>query len=327
MVTPTTTPSSGPAGTASSIAAQRSSGDSIAGKRWRGIFTIPVTPFDDDMEIDVDGLRSQLDFCVEAGAAGIVHPVMASEFFTLSDEERLRLMPVVTRQVNGRLPVVIGVAATGVQGARALATAARDAGADAVIAMPPYITKFSPDDVLRYFTAIAEAAGVPVFIQNAGVAAMNVSTLLKLMREVPGLHYVKEEVAPAHHNITRLIAAADSQLWGVFGGGGAQNLLDELRRGAAGNMPASQYTDVVSRVFTLWERGEERAARDLHTRLQPAMQRERLAGVASAKAILVRRGIIKSARTRGAGTPLDDFDRAELDALWPQLQELFTWSR
>ncbi|MDQ3700770.1 MAG: dihydrodipicolinate synthase family protein [Chloroflexota bacterium] len=322
MDKPTTVPPTGPGGAASPTTAGRTP---AAGARWRGIFTIPVTPFHEDMEIDVDSLRSQLDFCVEAGAAGIVHPVMASEFFTLSDEERLRLMPVVTRQVNGRLPVVIGVAATGVQGARALASAARDAGADAVIAMPPYITKFSPDDVLRYFTAIAEAAGVPVFIQNAGVTAMTVATLLKLVREVPGVHYVKEEVAPAHHNIARLMEAADPLLWGVFGGGGAQNLLDELRRGAAGNMPASQYTDVVSRVFTLWEQGDERAARDLHTRLQPAMQRERLSGVASAKAILVRRGIIKSARTRGAGTPLDDFDRAELDALWPQLQELFTW--
>jgi dihydrodipicolinate synthase/N-acetylneuraminate lyase len=292
---------------------------------WRGIFTIPVTPFDEDTELDLDSLRRQLDFCAEAGAAGIVHPVMASEFFTLSDEERLRLMPLVTRQVGGRIPVVIGVAATSIQGARAFSQAARDAGADAVIAMPPYVTKFAPDDVLRYFEAIARAARVPVFVQNAGVAAMGSATLLKLIREVEGIHYVKEEVAPAHHNISRLVEAAEPKLWGVFGGGGAQNLLDELRRGAAGNMPASQYTDVVSRLFTLWDTGRHAEARELHRRLMPAMQRERLGGVASAKEVLRRRGIIKCARTRGAGTPLDDHDRAELDALWPELQELFTW--
>jgi len=34
---------------------------------------------------------------------------------------------------------------------------------------------------------------------------------------------------------------------------------------------------------------------------------------------------VGSARTRGAGGPIDDYDRAELDALWPQLEELFTW--
>lgn len=294
---------------------------------WRGIFTIPVTPFNEDMSLDLDSLRSELDFCVEAGAAGIVHPVMASEFFTLTDAERLELMPVVTRQVKGRIPVVIGVAATSVQGARAFAQAAREAGADAVIAMPPYVTKFSPDDVLRYFEAISQAAKLPIFIQNAGVAAMGVPTLLKLLREVEHVQYVKEEVAPAHHNIARLVEAKEPRLLGVFGGGGAQNLPDELRRGAAGNMPAAQYTDIHARVFQLWEAGQEAEARALHARLMPAMQRERLAGVASGKDVLVRRGIIKCARTRGAGTPLDDFDRAELDTLWPDLEALFTWHK
>src|SRR5690242_11245844 len=117
--------------------------------RWRGIFAIPVTPFDENTELDLDSLRSQLDFTVEAGAAGIVHPVMASEFFNLSDEERPHMMPIVTRQVAGRVPVVIGVAATSIQGARRFARAARDAGADAVIAMPPYVTKVSQDDAVR----------------------------------------------------------------------------------------------------------------------------------------------------------------------------------
>lgn len=294
---------------------------------WRGIFTIPVTPFRENSELDLDSLRSELDFCVEAGAAGIVHPVMASEFFTLTDAERLEMMPIVTRQVAGRIPVVIGVAATSIQGARAFAQAARDAGAEAVIAMPPYVTKYSQDDVMWYFEEIARAAQVPVFIQNAGVASMNAATLLKLVREVEHVHYVKEEVAPAHHNITKLTQANEPRLHGVFGGGGAQNLLDELRRGAAGNMPAAQYTDVHSRIFNLWEEGKHEEAREIHTRLMPAMQRERLAGVSSGKEVLVRRGVIKHATTRGARGPIDDMDRAEMDAIWPLIEPLLTWKR
>ena len=300
-------------------------------KNWRGIFTIPVTPFRDDTELDLDSLRSQLDFCVEAGAHGIVHPVMASEFFVLTDEERRIMMPVVIKQVEKaatggqRPPVVIGVASTSTQGARRLAAEARDAGADAVIAMPPYVTKYAQDDVVRYFEEIAKAAQVPVFVQNAGVAAMNVQTILKLIREIEGVCYVKEEVAPAHHNIARLAEAKEPRLRGIFGGGGAVNLIDELRRRGSGNMPAAQYTDVIARIFNLWEAGKEAEARDLHMRMMPAMNRERLAGGASAKMVLVKRGIIKSARTRGAGGAIDDYDRAELDALWPHLSELFTW--
>ena len=303
----------------------------MAEKNWRGIFTIPVTPFRDDTELDLDSLRAELDFCVEAGAHGIVHPVMASEFFVLTDEERLTMMPLVVKQVekaaNGgfRPPVVIGVAATSTQGARRLAAAAKDAGADAVIAMPPYVTKYAQDDVVRYFEEIAKAAQIPVFVQNAGVAAMNVQTILKLIREIEHVCYVKEEVAPAHHNIARLAEAKEPKLRGIFGGGGASNLIDELRRGGSGNMPAAQYTDVLVRMFNLWEAGKQAEARELHMRMMPAMNRERLAGGASAKMVLVKRGIIKSARTRGAGGAIDDYDRAELDALWPHLNELFTW--
>src|SRR5690242_20675928 len=112
-------------------------------KGWRGIFTIPVTPFRDDTELDLDSLRTEIGFCVEAGAHGIVHPVMASEFFNLTDEERLTLMPLVVKETERAAsgsavpPVVIGVAAPSTQGATRLAAAARDAGADAVIAMPP----------------------------------------------------------------------------------------------------------------------------------------------------------------------------------------------
>ncbi|MBI3971165.1 MAG: dihydrodipicolinate synthase family protein, partial [Chloroflexi bacterium] len=55
---------------------------------WRGIFVIPQTPFDEQGELDLDGLRRVVDFSVECGAHGIVHPVMASEFYSLSDAAR-----------------------------------------------------------------------------------------------------------------------------------------------------------------------------------------------------------------------------------------------
>ena len=58
---------------------------------WRGVFTIPSTPFTEKDEVDEDGLRSIIDFCVECGAHGIVTPVNASEFSFLTDAERFRV--------------------------------------------------------------------------------------------------------------------------------------------------------------------------------------------------------------------------------------------
>ena len=75
---------------------------------FRGVFTIPSTPFDERLEVDWEGLRRVVDFGVACGAHGIVWPVNASSFAVLSDEERLRGARVVVEQVAGRVPVVIG---------------------------------------------------------------------------------------------------------------------------------------------------------------------------------------------------------------------------
>ena len=291
-------------------------------KSWRGIFTIPATPFTDTGELDLDSLKRNVEFSVECGAHGIVHPVMASEFFVLSESERLEMVPLVTRWTAGRCPVVIGVSGVSTQAAVPLARAAREAGADAVIAMPPYVQKYSDDDVLRYFAAISHAVeGLPIFVQNAGMAAVGRDHLLKIVREVEGVHFVKEEVAPALVNMSKLIDVHEPGIWGVFGGHGCQHLFSELRRGAAGNMPVNTFTDIFVRMFELWEAGHQQEAEALHRRLMPLTTR-----TGPAKEALVRRGVIRSAKTRSAGgAGFDSYDRAEVDAFWPEIEAEFTW--
>ena len=61
-------------------------------KQFRGIFTIPSTPFQENGEIDIPSFRRVVDFCVECGAHGLVFPVNASEFTALSDAERYQLV-------------------------------------------------------------------------------------------------------------------------------------------------------------------------------------------------------------------------------------------
>src|SRR3712207_9439104 len=75
-----------------------------AGQRgqFRGVYTIPVTPFDERYEVDEESLRRQVDWCVRAGAHGIVAPVNASEGPTLTDGERLRVTRVVVKATAGR---------------------------------------------------------------------------------------------------------------------------------------------------------------------------------------------------------------------------------
>ena len=80
-------------------------------------------------------------------------------------------------------------------------------------------------------------------------------------------------------------------------------------------MPAPHFTDVLRQIYDLYAAGEHTAARTLHMRLMPGLQRERLSGVPFDKEVLVRRGVIRSARNRGAGTSLDAYDYKELEGV------------
>ncbi len=81
----------------------------MAEKQFRGIFTIPPTPFNPDETLDRKGLDSILSFTVDAGANGIVMPDMASEYQAHDDGERRLMAERAVVISNGRIPVVAGV--------------------------------------------------------------------------------------------------------------------------------------------------------------------------------------------------------------------------
>ena len=124
---------------------------------FRGVFAIPPTPFDDADNVDEASLRRCVDFCVEAGAHGVVAPVNASESIVLTDQERLRVTDVLVEQAAGRVPVVVGVSGVSTAASVLYARRARDTGADAVMAMPPYVRHAPPDEILDFYSTVARA--------------------------------------------------------------------------------------------------------------------------------------------------------------------------
>ena len=91
-----------------------------------GIYQILQTPFDDSGDIDWDSLARQIDFCFSAGVHGMVIPALASEFFALSDAERLRLVEFTGAEIAGRVPFVVGVQGLNLRLALEFARHARD---------------------------------------------------------------------------------------------------------------------------------------------------------------------------------------------------------
>lgn len=295
-------------------------------EHWRGVFTIPCTPFDDQGVLDEESLRREVQFCVEAGAHGVVAPVNASEFWTLTDEERKRVAEIVVHEVAGRVPVVIGVAGSSDPHAVMFAKHAQAIGADAVIAMPPYVRVAPLAAIYGYYRALSEAITIPIFIQNHDAPAgtrLSPDFCAKLVQELPHVDWIKEETFPPGHAISAELKLCGPKLKGVMGGVAGRYVLDEHRRGACGTMPACEMTDIASEVWNLLDAGETRKARDLFNRLLPVLNYEAVVpGVY--KAILKRRGIIRSDYLRShRGNPLDESDHAELTAIFEDIKDLF----
>ena len=300
----------------------------MAGRPFRGVFVILATPFSDDGSLDEDGLRDVVEFSIAAGAHGLVSPANASEFSALSDPERLCVIEVVGRMARGRLPFVAGVSGVSAQVAVWLAKHAADAGADAVIAMPPYISKPPADGVRAYYQALSGATELPIFIQNyplpVGVP-MSAGLLGQLAHEIERVDYIKEEVPPVTHSVSADIAACGESVEGVFGGAAGRFMLDEMSRGAAGTMPACDVPEVHAAVWNAWQAGDVSGAREVFNRLLPLLNFEMLHSVQGYKEVLRRRGVIRSAHVRTAATgPLDTHDHAELDAILSDISDL--WS-
>ncbi|TDF94831.1 dihydrodipicolinate synthase family protein [Paenibacillus piri] len=297
-------------------------------EQMRGIFAIPPTPFTANGELDEQGLRNIIQFCLDSGAHGIVTPVNASEFISLTDEERKTVVRIAVQTADGRIPVVAGVAGTSEEHAVYHARYAREAGADSLIAMPPYVKKAVPDEIVHYYQAIdREAKGLPVWIQNnvppVGTP-MSPPLLARIIGSTASVHYVKEECWPAGHYMTELFALAGDKVKGIQGGMAGRYLIDEYARGACGSMPACEICDVHVQLWELLEAGDERGARDMFNRMLPLLNMEFMYGVSIYKEVLRRRGIIGSTYMRNAGHfPLDAFDRKELDAILRDLQPLF----
>lgn len=293
---------------------------------WRGIFPIVVTPFTPGYELDEPGLRRVVRFCIEAGARGLVGPANASEFATLADDERRRWIEIVVGEAAGQVPVIAATTCGHALPAVALSRHAQAIGAAGVMSMPPHILHPDAEGCYRYYQALSAALEIPIMVQNyigpVGTP-MSPELLARMCRELPHVEYIKEETSPSPRMVGQTIAAAGPYCKGVFGGQTGQYLLDEYRRGAAGNMPACQTTDLLQGVWDLLEAGDERAARARFNRILPLINYERLYGVALYKEVLYRRGVIACRVCRAPGKELDDQDRAELDAILADIEPLY----
>jgi len=279
---------------------------------------ILATPFCSDGSLDLPSLTRLVEFELASGADGVALFGMASETFALDTAERAAVLDTVVstvRSLSGSMPIVAGVASTGLAPAVEQAHKVVQAGADALMVLPPFLVPVSGDQVVEFYGQLAEAVPVPIMVQDAPAAtgvAMGDAIIAQLSK-LPGVQYIKVEAQPTAPKIDRVVRAVGDSL-GVFGGQNSQFLLEEMQRGAIGTMPACELTDFLADALACRRADDTVGASDRFFRLLPLLVYGLQSGIAWAvhKEILVRRGVIEGARVRAPAAPLD---RASYDGL------------
>lgn len=123
------------------------------------------TTFNKDGSIDYDTFAKIERYVLDKGADGVYVGGSSAECFSLTQEERKKVLELAVKVANGK-QVVAHVGAIGTGIACDLAAHAKKAGADAIASVPPFYHGFQPGEIKGYYTAIADASDLPVIIYN-----------------------------------------------------------------------------------------------------------------------------------------------------------------
>ncbi len=290
-----------------------------------GVYPVLPTPFDAAGQPEEQALRGLVRYLLESGVDGITYPGVASEVGQLTVAERLSLTAAVLEEVAGRVPVVAGVSSAQVATTIELARAAIAQGATGLmVAVPP--DRPTAAQQIEYFREVSAAVPNAVLVlQNVPMpvgAGLEPEALVEVATAVPAIRYVKEETLPSGQRLTILREHGPATLAGVFGGAGGRYITDELRRGAAGTMPAIELAEVHVALFKAHRAGDAARVRELFTRMLPILNVQAVFRWSLTKYVLSARGLLTSENQRAAGPRLDALDKADVHAFLGDLQDL-----
>lgn len=294
-------------------------------KSYAGVFPIAPTPFAANGDLDLDGQKRVLDCMIDQGVDGICILANYSEQFLLSDRERDVLADLCYEHVRGRVPIIATVSHFSTRIAAERGRRAAKAGAAMLMLMPPYhgaTLRAGEQGILEHFAGIAEAAGIPIMVQDAPLSgtALSVPFLARLAKEVPLVSYFKIEVPGTAAKLRSLIEAGGKAIVGPFDGEESITLMADLDAGATGTMPSALLPELIKPVLEHHRAGRRKEAAAAYARILPLINFEnRQCGLKATKTAMAAGGVIKSDAVRHPLEPLPPAARAGLLELAAEL--------
>ncbi len=227
----------------------------------KGIIPPLITPLKNYDELDYQGLEKLIDHVIRHGVHGIFLLGSNGEGPSLSYALRKELIERACLIIDHRVPVLVGISDTSLEGSLEIARTARACDADAVVAAPPYYFPVDQDQVIRYFEVLADALPLPFFIYNipshTGIH-LDVETVRKIKRK--GALGIKDSSGDMFHFYALVDAFGDDPDFALITGT-EMYLPDALLHGGHGAVPggANVFPELFVRLY------ESSLAKDLET--------------------------------------------------------------
>jgi 4-hydroxy-tetrahydrodipicolinate synthase len=152
----------------------------------RGVITAMVTPLDQDLNLDQEGLGRLVEHLIAGGVHGIFLLGTTGEAPNLPYDVRFAVIEQTCKLAGTRVPVIVGITDTSHKDAIRMAAKSYESGALAVVAAPPYYFQVSQADLLNYFKRLALESPLPLFLYNAPLNThhlIEVDTVIQLAAE------------------------------------------------------------------------------------------------------------------------------------------------
>ena len=154
--------------------------------RLSGVIAFPITPFKDDLSLDLPGLHENLSKLIEHPIAAIVAAGGTGEMYSLTPAEYARVIELTVHAIEGRVPVVAGVG-FGQRLGIEMAQAAEKAGAEGVLAFPPYYPQADEAGLFEYYKNIGAATKLGMLIYSRDWATFSPAMVERLANSIPSL--------------------------------------------------------------------------------------------------------------------------------------------
>jgi 4-hydroxy-tetrahydrodipicolinate synthase len=238
--------------------------------KLEGIWTPIPTPLTKQGRVGTDATRRLVDFHIEAGIDGLLPLGTSGEFALLQRDERKTLVDTVVDQADNRVPVVVGVSDPSIENVVQFSSDAKEAGADGVIATPPYYFTTTDEGHYHHFKTISEAIDLPLLIYNIPEwthSFVTPETVQRLAEEklVVGMKYTEYNFL----NLVRFLKTSGGKI-AIFAGSDAM-AYSNLEFGGSGAIigSANVAPKVASKIFDDYKKGDLEGAREAQERLLP----------------------------------------------------------